>query len=98
MKNTSILNILALLLFKTSNAFTQSHSTSHSPKDQKIGFQDQLLLIAGQKDCRMLQAYFANILLLMDCLIISMHECKIDDFDAETFPVIVPVNLTLLKK
>ena len=32
----------------------------------------------------------------MDCLIIAMHECKIDDFDAEIFPVIVPVNLSLL--
>ena len=40
----------------------------------------------------------SNILLLMDCLIISMNECKIDEFDAETFPVIVPVNLALLEK
>ena len=34
----------------------------------------------------------------MDCLIISMHECKIDDFDAETSPLIVPVNLALLEE
>ena len=27
-----------------------------------------------------------------------MNECKIDEFDAETFPVIVPVNLALLEK
>ena len=40
----------------------------------------------------------SNILLLMDCLIISMNECKIDEFDAETFPVIVTVNLALLEK
>ena len=39
-------------------------SNGHSQKDKKMGFQDQLLLNAGQKYCRMLQGEHSAILLI----------------------------------